>query len=131
MVKSSAADKPAGGESRRAFPRAEVQVPMELEAELRIQGAKITGLSLSGTTVNLSRGGMLIHVPEPMAPGVRCLIQFQDAADKVSPESIWGRVRRVEEARGGYDVGIQFESPLEVFEVTSDEGDGTKKKRKK
>lgn len=72
----------------------------------------------SGTTVNLSLGGMLARVGDPVVEGSHCLVRFVNAGESVQPELRWGVALRCKEvAPGAFEVAVQFSSPLEHIDT--------------
>lgn len=106
---SEAADK-------RSHERVSVEFEINIEAELKIGGQEVMRLTLVGKTIDLSRGGMLILVDQDVIPGARCDIHFPDAGGRIEPEKTRGKVRRSNASARGFELGVQFDAPLDKLE---------------
>ena len=71
----------------------------------------------TGTTINLSAGGMLACVAEKITDGSHCLVRFVDPHGCIKPELRWGMVIRCIEVESEYEVAVSFDVPLEVLDV--------------
>jgi len=108
-----AADDDAGKpEDQRSHERVNVAYEINIEAGLRLGGQEVMRLHLVGNTIDISLGGMLIHVEQEVLPGARCDVHFLDAANQIEPDKTWGRVRRSVKARAGFHLAVQFDEPL-------------------
>ena len=133
------ANQDASGENRRQYERVKVSQPIKLEATLRGRFIDIMRLEMSGMTIDMSNGGFCANVDQSISPGVRCRVELA-SKDGDEPKSLWGRVRRTTNTRGGYVVALEFDEPVEaaemlgaadlagdeaaVLEVAEDEGTG-------
>ncbi len=89
---------------RRAHPRVEVAIPVELDVE---PGKEPT----AGTVVNLSRGGLLVSVHHQMKVGEHCTARFPTSKGKYSALRSATVVRsQADESR--CLVALQFHSSL-------------------
>jgi hypothetical protein len=102
--------------NRRAFQRLPAHLQIQLEPERRAARHDVGGLPLNGTTVNVSRGGMLAKVDQGILRHGRYLIRFLEASGAIQPEVTWGAVRRSRARNKGWEVGIEFDDPLEQIE---------------
>ena len=106
----------AGGEGR-SYQRVDVAYAIKVEAALTLRGHQVMQLTLMGTSIDISRGGMLIRVEQDVALGARCEVFFSDAMGKIVPDRVGGKVRRSRGHRGAFHLAIEFDTPLEVLEV--------------
>ena len=102
--------------NRRAFQRSSAHIQIQLEPERRASRRDIGGLPLNGTTVNVSRGGMLAKIDQGILRHGRYLIRFLEASGAIQPEVTWGAVRRSRARNKGWEVGIEFDDPLEQID---------------
>jgi hypothetical protein len=58
---------------------------------------------------------MLAQIDQGTLRHGRYLIRFLGAGKNVRPEIMWGQVRRSRAADDGWEVGIEFDSPLEIL----------------
>jgi len=71
-----------------------------------------------GKTVNLSVGGMLAHIDDPIVEGSHCLVRFLNAGSGLRPDLRWGMVLRCAAAEDGrFEVAVHFNSPLEHLDA--------------
>jgi hypothetical protein len=144
--KEAAADPPAAepppiehhltpqGRGRRGEHRSEERhdIPGLIEVEIELFGyqrdAREFGIGptpdvnkkihSNGTTMNLSLGGMLARIADPITEGSYCLVHFVNAGGNVRPELRWGVALRCEEvAPGIFEIAVQFSSPLEHLDA--------------
>ncbi len=102
--------------NRRLFRRLAAKYPIQLQPPYdEFSNSDLTKLPISGITLNLSRGGMLIQIDQGVLRHGRYLVRFLGAGQNVRPEIIWGRVRRSRSADNGWEVGVEFDSPLELL----------------
>lgn len=102
--------------NRRCFDRLAAAYSIQLQAPYDgFSNSDLTQLPISGITLNLSRGGMLAQIEQGALRHGRYLIRFLGAGQNVRPEIVWGRVRRSRTAAAGWEVGIEFDSPLEIL----------------
>ena len=87
--------------------------PIELEPEHRTGRSDLTTLPLNGVTLNVSKGGTLAKIDQGILRHGRYLIRFLKAGGSVSPEITWGAVRRSRARNRGWEVGIEFDDPLD------------------
>ncbi len=109
--------EPAEPADQREHERISVAYEINIEAGLNIRGQEVMRLTLVGTTVDISLGGMLIRVDQDVAPGARCDVRFTDADGQIEPPETWGRVRRSTATRGGFEIAVQFAVPLDSLQV--------------
>lgn len=97
-------DTPSGQFDRRAYPRYDASMPTELE----VQGDESGNGQITGQAINVSRGGMLAFVDHRIENHSRCMVRLFEAKDRVSPETKWGKVRRVQATTLGSIVAIEW-----------------------
>ncbi len=105
------------GADRRRFPRQEATLPLELAIEVYGFEGESRPFFASGTTINISRSGVLAFVDVPIARGSVCKLFFSKTGDQVRPHHVAGRVTRLSEADDGFVVAVQFDAPLARLEV--------------
>ena len=110
-----ASDRRSGGTDKRQHERVKVSKPVKIEASLQGRFVELTRLETSGTTIDLSDGGLLANVDESISPGMRCRIEFP-SEDGRAPKTAWARVRRTTTARSGFVVALEFEGPVKEAE---------------
>ena len=71
-------------------------------------------MPLDGLTMNLSRGGMLARIDRGILRHGRYLIRFLEVVGAIQPSVTWGAVRRSRTRDRGWEVGIEFDDPLEM-----------------
>lgn len=99
--------------NRRAYRRLPAHYQIQLEPEHRAQRQHTAGLPLNGMTVNVSRGGMLAKIDQGILRHGRYLIRFLEAGGAIQPAVTWGAVRRSRARNRGWEIGIEFDDPLE------------------
>ncbi|MFQ5744033.1 MAG: PilZ domain-containing protein [Acidobacteriota bacterium] len=100
---------------RRLFPRLAISCPVRLEVKLLGSEFQVSRFDANGVTLNISRGGMMVHVDRRIGHDSACKISIFQAAGLVQPEILRGTVRHSSMAHSGWQVGIEFDSPLEVL----------------
>ena len=65
--------------------------------------------------MNLSRGGMLAKIDQRILRHGRYLIRFLEVGGAIQPSVTWGAVRRSRARDRGWEVGIEFDDPLETL----------------
>lgn len=66
-----------------------------------------------GSTLNVSRGGLLARVDQPIPLTSRCSVLFETGRPDRSSSEIDGKVVRSEQSPDGWFVAIEFARPLE------------------
>ena len=107
---------PWDGPERRGFPRTSLSVPVHLTVVADV--ATVHNGSHSGVTRDVSRGGCAVVVGSPIAPHARCIARFPNDTGRLVPDTVWTSVRRVHEEPGGFLVGLEFDSPLDVLKIS-------------
>jgi hypothetical protein len=102
---------------KRSHERVNVAYEINLEAGLMIRGQEVMKLTLVGTTIDVSLGGMLIRVEQDVIPGARCDVRFPDAKGQIEPVETWGRVRRSTAAGKYFELAVEFEAPLDTLKA--------------
>jgi hypothetical protein len=92
------------GENQRTAKRYDIRIG----AELRVEGKVITG-----TTRNLSTGGLCVEIDRPMAEGALVRLTLFTVEEDVETEGargleLTGNVQWVAEADRGYAIGLKF-----------------------
>lgn len=100
---------------QRVHERVNVSYEINIEAGLKLGGQEVMRLKLVGKTVDVSLGGMRIQVDQDVIPGARCDVHFLDADGMIEPAKTWGRVRRSKPTPNGFELAVQFDSPLDVL----------------
>ena len=103
----------ADSQNRRTYQRLPAHFQVQLEPQHRAQRQDLAGLPISGLTVNLSRGGMLAKIDQGILRHGRYLIRFLEAGGAIQPAFAKGVVRRSRARSRGWEVGIEFDDPLE------------------
>lgn len=111
------AEESADPADQRTHERVNVSYEINIEAGLMIRGQEVMRLILVGKTIDISLGGMLIKVDQDVIPGARCDVHFPDANGQIEPDKTWGRVRRSRQTGKGFEIAVQFETPLDLLSV--------------
>ncbi len=112
-------DKPSDSGDRRAHARAESDfVFVEIDVEVAAEFKRITG-----NTVNISRGGVLLRLKQEVPAGLLCVVRFLEPKGIVDPENKAGTVVRSEDAGEYFQVAIQFDSPLDALKLPDESSD--------
>jgi len=102
-------------DNRRAFTRLLARVQVQLEPEHRTHRQDFAALPLDGLTMNLSRGGMLARIDQGILRHGRYLVRFLEAGRSIQPSVTWGAVRRSRARNRGWEVGVEFDDPLDLL----------------
>lgn len=116
MVRPGVTDVETGPRERRAYMRLPANVQIQLEPE-RADRQHVAALTLNGITVNLSRGGMLATVEQRILRDSRYLIRFLETSGALEPSVTWGAVRRSQPGQRVWELGIEFDDPLQQLET--------------
>lgn len=105
--------------------RAHTRHPMQIPVRVVDRNAVGPAVDIEGVTVNISLGGILALLKRDLAVGAdsNCLVRFTDARGVVEPEFRWGNALRSIPVDGGYEVAIEFQTPLELL-IPPDEESG-------
>lgn len=106
------------GVERRKFPRVVVCRPVRVSVHPAGPELHINGFDTDGVTVNLSRGGVLVDVGRRIEVGTSCTVDILQADGDVVPNIIRGAVRHTGSGNIGWQIGLEFERPLEVLQET-------------
>ena len=102
------------GQDRRVYARHDAALTIEFEVT---EGAGQSN-RMRGTTINISRGGVLADVGLAAEPGSACRIVFRDGDEHVQPAEVVGRVVHVGVwTHGRSAIAVQFDRPLDKLEV--------------
>jgi len=99
---------------RRTYPRFPVSFPVCFRVDVLGAQFLVSEFSSSGAILNISRNGMLAQVDRLLAVGSDCVISLVYANDLVWSHEVRGQVRRSSMGNGGWNVGIEFESLVDV-----------------
>ena len=99
---------------RRTFSRFSVSCPVRFEVELLGSQFLVERFDSSGTVINVSRRGMLAEVDRLLAVGTECVVSLVGTKGVQWPEAMRGRVRRSTMGRAGWDIGIEFNSFMQL-----------------
>jgi len=113
LVVRGMAETDTNPENRRAYQRLPANFTIELEPEQRTNRSDLAALPLEGMTVNVSKGGMLAKIDQGILRHGRYLIRFLEAGGAIRPAVTWGAVRRSRARNRGWEVGIEFDDPLD------------------
>ena len=98
------------GVDRRIHPRFGLTYPVQLE----VARPGDSPLKIAGTTIDISRGGMMARVDKVLRPGALCRIRFLGATGRLRPETTRGTVLHSGfDPQGQPTAAFQFEVPLE------------------
>lgn len=106
------AEKSGKGGEQREHERISVAYEINIEAGLRLGGQEVMRLTITGTTIDISRGGMLIKTDQDVTPGARCEVRFPAAGGVIEPDRTFGKVRRSNAVRDHFQLAVQFDEPL-------------------
>ena len=101
-------------QNRRAYMRLPANIQVQLEPE-RADRQHVAVVTLNGTTTNISSGGMLAKVEQGILRHSRYLIRFLDSNGALEPSVTCGAVRRCLAGNRVWEVGIEFDDPLEIL----------------
>lgn len=102
--------------NRRTFDRLAATYPIQLQPPYNgLSNSDLTQLPIGGITLNVGRGGMLAQIDQGILRHGRYMIRFIGAGQNVRPDIMWGRVRRSRAADTGWEVGIEFDCPLDIL----------------
>jgi len=108
---------------RRGFPRAAMSVLIQVQ--IVPKGAPLDeslNRTISGLSMDLSRGGMIAWVGQEIPERTDCIVRFFNSRGRLKPDLAWGVVQRLESRHDGFVVGIEFDTPLEFLRLAeSDE----------
>ena len=97
-------------DTRRQFVRVEITSPLFLQ---RIKGAdggfwpEGQGQPIAGTILNISMGGVLVDLEDPIKTGDLVILRF-NLQGEVMLQNVLGLVKRSEESEGKYLTGVEF-----------------------
>ena len=102
-------------DERRAHPRVDLAFDLRINIAIGAAGSK----PAIGSTVNVSRGGLLATVNRRVPLLSHCVIQFEgaEAKKRISPTEVHGVVLRVTPRKNEFLVAIMFDAPLDVLKV--------------
>lgn len=102
---------------RRGFPRISSRYRLMLALQPTQGEVDASAAAIDAVSRDVSRGGVGAESEHSALPRTRCLIRFYGADGQVAPDLTWGVVRRVQEIRGGFLMGIEFDTPLETLRI--------------
>jgi hypothetical protein len=97
-----------------------VKVACEINVEASLinsAGHEVMRLEVTGTTIDISRGGMLVSVKQEVLPGAHCAVHFLDSKGMIEPERITGRVRRSAKVNNAFHLAMEFDTQLDKLDV--------------
>lgn len=103
---------------RRGFPRAGMSVLIQVQ--IVAEGASLDdglGGSISGLSMDVSRGGVVAWLGREVPEGADCVVRFVNGRRRLGPVLAGGVVRRVERRNEGFVVGIELVPPLEFLRL--------------
>jgi hypothetical protein len=109
--------EPADPQDQRSHRRFTAEYDVNIEASLSLMGHEVMRLELTGTTTDISRGGMLIRVNQEVLPGARCDVRFVDTRGRIAPDRVTGRVRRSSKVRNAFSLAMEFDQPLDRLDI--------------
>lgn len=105
--------KPWDSGDRRAHARAELDfVFVQIDVEVTTGSKRITG-----NTVNMSRGGVLLRLKQEIPAGLPCVVRFLESKGLVDAEDKPGTVLRSDDLGGYFHVAIEFDRPLDALKL--------------
>ncbi len=102
---------------RRGFPRINSQYRLMIALQPTQGEIKAPTAAIDAFTRDISRGGVGAVTSHSAPKRTRCLVRFLDAGGRIFPDLTWGVVRRIQEQRDGFLVGIEFDTPLEILKL--------------
>ena len=99
---------------RRTYPRFPVSFPVRFRVDVLGSQFLVSEFSSSGAILNISRSGMLAQVDRLLAVGTDCVMSLMHADRLVWPHEVRGHVRRSSMGNGGWEIGVEFESLVDV-----------------
>jgi CheY-like chemotaxis protein len=102
---------------RRGFPRISSRYRLIIATQPSLGEVEKPAEAIDAFTRDISRGGVGVFTPHSVPTRTRCLVRFFDAAGRISPDLTWGVIRRIEEQRDGFLMGIEFDTPLETLRL--------------
>ena len=113
LVHSGMGEPDMNPDNRRAYQRLPANCTIELEPEQRTNRSDLVTLPLEGMIVNVSKGGMLAKIDQGILRHGRYLVRFLEVGGAIKPSVTWGAVRRSRTRSRGWEVGIEFDDPLD------------------
>ena len=95
---------------RHGQPRSSISC----EVRLSVERPAADPLVVTGKTVEISVGDVIMTSEEMVPGGHSCLVEFLNTNGRVVPESAAGTVRDITARGGGYLIRIQFSTPLMI-----------------
>lgn len=106
------AQRRKGDEERRVEPRKAINLDVELSVRRRQLDGSHSDERIEARTHNLSEGGCLVEVQEPISPGSLCHVVFPALSPEDSVLTLVGRVKRCDFDYGAWLLGIEFEDAV-------------------
>lgn len=110
------------GPDRRRHRRHEASFDIRVELEVYGFEGEVRPFFASGSTVNVSRSGLLATLDAPVSTGSVCNIFFRDTGEQLRPHHVTGRVVREFEEGDRHFVAVEFDEPLLRLEVEELQG---------
>ncbi len=106
--------------SQSVHRRVDVAYQINIEAPLQNGGQEVMRLELLGSSLDISRGGVLVRCGKDVMAGARCEVYFPEATGKIGPNPTSGTVRRSDAHGELFRLAIEFDAPLEVLTVADE-----------
>ena len=97
----------------RDTERLSAEYPIHLMVSLHGFDPSDHRFEAKGMTVNISRGGVLVRVNQPVAVDSRCLVHIPGGESHLGRTLIYGTVLRTVEKADSFEVAIQFDTRLQ------------------
>lgn len=97
-------------DTRREFVRVEITSPLYLQCIKSTDGgfwAEGKGQPITGSILNISLGGVLVDLADPVHQGDIVSLRFNLQGELIL-ENVLGLVKRTEESEGKYLTGVEF-----------------------
>jgi CheY-like chemotaxis protein len=102
---------------RRGFPRINSRYKLMIALQPTLGEVEAPAAAIDAFTRDISRGGVGAISSRSVPRRTRCLVRFFDVEGRISPDLAWGVIRRIEEQRDGFLMGIEFDTPLETLRL--------------
>jgi CheY-like chemotaxis protein len=102
---------------RRGFPRISSRYKLMIALQPTLGEFEAPTAAIDAFTRDISRGGVGAISSSSVPKRTRCLVRFFDVEGRISPDLTWGVIRRIQERRDGFLMGIEFDTPLETLRL--------------
>lgn len=110
--------EPFEGRERRGFSRTAMSVLLQVQVVPK--GEPLDdhlARSISGLSMDVSRGGMSAWVGQEIPDHADCIVRFFNSRGRLKPELAWGTICRIQRRQDGFVIGIEFDTPLEFLRL--------------